>query len=372
MLCLPDLLSLCLRGRWYYLDKMNIDYLIIGQGISGTLLSYYLLREGKTVIVLDAADTVSSSKVAAGVINPVTGKRLVKTWMIDGLLPYATNAYKSIGYELGVELIRQCDILDFHMTQDAAGFFKEKAQHEKQYLREIEGDIEWSEFFRFNYGIGKIDPCFLVNIAALLIAWKGQLVKKNRFLQERFSWEDCAVAKDNIVYKGINAKKIILCNGATDSDDPYFGLLPWSKDKGEALIASIPGLPRNNIYKQGIHIVPLHDDLFWVGATHDWKYTDMQITPLFRKKTEEQLDYWLKLPYKIVDHIVAQRPTNVERKPFVGLHPAYPVVGIFNGMGTKGCSVAPYFANQFAQHLMYNTSLMPDVDIKRFARILSR
>ena len=351
---------------------MNVDYLIVGQGISGTLLSYNLLREGKKVMVIDDGDMATSSKVMGGVISPVTGKRLVKTWMIEELFPFALDAYTAIGNELGIALVQNYDILDFHMTRDMSSTFNEKQQEGKQYLYSVADERKWAEYFRFNYGIGEISPCLIVDINALLIAWRNKLSTSNNLLQTKFSWDDCAVKQDHILYKDITARKIILCHGAACGDDSYFNKLPWSKDKGEALIASIPGLPHDHIYKQAVHIVPWHDGLFWIGATHDWKYTDMQLTPAFRKQTEEQLDYWLKLPYKIIDHVVARRPANVERKPFVGFHPIHTSVGILNGLGSKGCSVSPYFAHQFARHLVYDEPIQPDVDVKRFARILSR
>ena len=68
---------------------MQIDFLIIGQGISGTWLSYFLEKAGKSFIVIDNADPLSSSRLAAGVINPVTGRRHVEVWMADKILPFA-------------------------------------------------------------------------------------------------------------------------------------------------------------------------------------------------------------------------------------------------------------------------------------------
>ena len=350
---------------------MQVDYLIIGQGISGTLLSRSLVKEGKKVIVIDNGNTSASSKVASCVINPVTGKRLVKTWLIEQLLPFAWNAYQEIGNELGTSLISKCNILDFHFTRDAAQIFNERSGNEKEYLKQVEHEEKWAEYFRFYYGIDEITPCFLVDMQALLKAWRGYLSGNNILLAADFKLDDCIITPDSVSYKNITARKIIFCDGAVCVDNPYFSKLPWSKDKGEALIVSIPGLPANNIYKQGINIVPWQDGLFWIGATHDWKYTDMDPSPSFRKRTEEQLSYWLRLPYTILDHLVAVRPTNVDRRPFVGLHPVLPSVGIFNGMGTKGCSVAPYFAYQFARYLVNGNPIMPEVDIKRFARILS-
>ncbi len=351
---------------------MNIDYLIIGQGISGTLLSRALMKAGKKVIVVDDGNVTTSSKVASGVINPVTGKRLVRTWMIDELLPFARNIYGEMEMELGVPLISQCNILDFHASRDAAQAFSGKLPDEMEYLRQVREEGTWQEYFRFNYGIGEIDSCLLLDIGTMLRWWRDQLLIKDALVWNRFEIAGCVIEEGSVRYNDITAQKIIFCDGPACIENPLFNKLPWSKDKGEALIAEIPGLPATNIYKQGINIVPWHNGQFWIGATHDWKYTDLQPTPAFRKRAEELLNYWLKLPYKIVGHIVAQRPVNMDRKPFVGLHPAMPSVGIFNGMGTKGCSVAPYFAAQFAQHLINGTSLLPDVDVKRFTKILTR
>jgi hypothetical protein len=46
-------------------------------------------------------------------------------------------------------------------------------------------------------------------------------------------------------------------------------------------------------------------------------------------------------------------------------------MGIFNGMGTKGCSLAPFFASQLTEHLCQQKALDPEVDIRRFTKILS-
>ena len=86
---------------------MQIDYLIIGQGISGTFLSYYLKKEEKRFLVIDNNYTNSPSKIAAGIINPVTGRRLVTVWMVDEILPFAWKAYQEIGHDLAITAISQ-------------------------------------------------------------------------------------------------------------------------------------------------------------------------------------------------------------------------------------------------------------------------
>lgn len=86
---------------------MNVDYLIIGQGICGSFLSRYLLEAGCDVLVIDKERPNTASRVASGIINPVTGRRLVKTWEIDKFMPLAKDAYKSWELLLGKPLLTE-------------------------------------------------------------------------------------------------------------------------------------------------------------------------------------------------------------------------------------------------------------------------
>lgn len=352
---------------------MIIDYLILGQGICGTFLSYYLKKAGKKVLVIDQSQTHTASKAASGVINPVTGRRIVKTWMIDELLAFAQQAYAEIGKELKVSLIQQCNVLDFHPTHQMQEAFEKRMNEDVSFLRYPENAAQWQKYFRYSYGIGEINPCLLIDLQTLLQYWRRVLLDNNELLEELFDWKLCKVEKNQIFYKDIIASKILCCEGVAAAFNPHFNLLPFALNKGEAVIAEIRDLPRTNIYKQGISLVPWQDNnLFWIGSTYEWNYATVEPTQTFRKKVEEQLNYWLKLPFKIVDHFASERPANIERRPFVGLHPVFSSIGILNGMGTKGCSLAPYFAKEFTNHLINNTAIEPLAEVKRFARILSR
>lgn len=351
---------------------MQYDYIIIGQGLSGSFMSYFLMQEGQKVLVIDEFDLAGSSRVASGLINPVTGKRMVTTWMAEQLLPFAWQTYNELGRQLNTSIISQTRILDFHPLRESRDMFDSRMAEGTPYLNNNIDQSVWGDSFRLNYGIGIVEPCMLVDLQAFLPKWRLYLLHSNALLEEHFDWNSFSTANDGIRYKDITAGKIILCDGTNGFGNPYFSLLPYSSNKGEALIVSIPGLPRNNIYKQGIKIVPWKDDLFWVGASFDWKYNDLSPTPAYREKVKSQLDYWLKLPYKVEDHIASERPSTVGQTPFVGLHPVHNNIGILNGMGTKGCSLAPYLAHRFAQHLVQGSQLLPEADIARFNRILTR
>ena len=180
------------------------------------------------------------------------------------------------------------------------------------------------------------------------------------------------ISADSIEYKNITAKQIIFCDGVQSYQNPYFNKLPFAPNKGEMLIVEIPGLSNDYLYKKGMTLAPLTGkDIFWLGSNYLWEFDNENTSDIFYKQADAILKSWLKVPYKIVDHKVSIRPATLERRPFAGFHPAYPSLGILNGMGTNGCSLAPYFAKQLADNIVYKKPISPEANIARFKRILS-
>lgn len=351
---------------------MQTDYIIVGQGLCGTLLSYELMKAGKQVIVIDESNPFTAGKVASGLINPVTGKRVVKSWMIDNLLTAAISTYKELETRLGVTIIHPWDILEFHPDAQHRDIFTERTPQYAAYLRIDIEENAWKETFNFNYGIGGVTQTMIINIRLLQDEWRKNLISNDSLLEERFDMEQCTITTNKVTYKNISAERIIFCDGSAGLSNPYFARLPFALNKGEVLIAEIPDLPRHYVYKNGLKIAPWEDDKFWIGSSFEWTFENTLPSTKFREKTEWQLRNWLKLPYTITDHWASVRPATVDHKPFVGFHPGHTSVGIFNGMGAKGCSQVPYFAHQLAAHITNQEPIMPDADIQRFTRILSK
>jgi glycine/D-amino acid oxidase-like deaminating enzyme len=381
-----------------YIYNMIVDYLIIGQGISGTWLSYYLAKENASFLVIDDARENSSSRIAAGIINPVTGRRIVKTWMIDELLSHLVPAYKELGDESGIKAIEQKNIIEFFPTPQMKLAFEERMMEDEKYLKLYTDEKYLLNFFYNNFqtapkasplggglegafGYGEVNPCYLINLQEIIPARRKILKENNQLSEERFDIAELNITKDDsgeaekVIYKNITAGKIIFCDGAEGYDNPYFKNLPYSLNKGEALIIEAPDLPADNIYKKGLTIAPIpgkEKGYFWIGSNYTWDFTDANPTEAFRTKTAQYLKEWLKADFKIADHKAAIRPANLERRPFAGFHPVYKNIGILNGMGTKGCSLAPYFAKQLVDHLIHGKEILPEADVKRFQKILAR
>jgi glycine/D-amino acid oxidase-like deaminating enzyme len=351
---------------------MKIEYLIIGQGISGTFLCHELKKAGLSFLVIDEINQYSASRIASGIINPVTGRRIVKTWMIDQLMPVAWEAYKSIGNILGIDCISQISNIDFFPTPQMRLAFLDRIHEDSTYLSLPDDSNDWYPILNYDFGYGVIDPCYLVDLQELLPAFREHLLNKNILREEHFDLSHLIITSHNIQYKDLVADKIIFCDGIASHDSRWFKNLPFAPNKGEVLIVEAKELPSKNIFKKGISVVPWKENLFWVGSSHEWQFENNQPTTAFRQKTEAQLKSFLKIPFAVMDHWAAVRPATLERRPFIGFHPQYSRIGIFNGMGTKGCSLAPYFARQLVAFLTNKNELSAEVNVERFRRVLSR
>ncbi len=350
---------------------MQVDYIIVGQGICGTFLSYYLHKAGKKVLVIDESNPYTASKAASGIINPVTGRRVVSTWMIEELMAFAKQAYTEIGDDIGEKIFYQKNIIAFPAMPQMREAYNKRIEEENSYIKNVSGDKNFDTAFNILFGAVEIDPVWLIELHPLLNGGRKKLAEENALLEEKFEQVNLSVSESHVLYKNIQAEKIIFCDGINSFSNPLWKNLPYILNKGEALIADIPGLSTANIFKFGnTTLVPWYNNLWWAGSSYENEYENNSPTPLFKQNKIQELKMFLKLQFTIVDHLASLRPAALERRPFVGLHPLYKSVGILNGMGTKGCSLAPYFAKQFAEHLLGNAPIDTLADIKRFKRIL--
>lgn len=353
---------------------MQTDVLIIGQGICGSFLSWYLQEQGKDVVVIDEENNSSPSRVAAGLINPVTGRRMVTAWMVDELFPFAERAYTEIGDRLGIQAISRKDVIDLFPNPFMRESFLQKVKEENAYVHQPDNENQFSTWFNYEFGAGLIGPAYTAHLDILLPAWRNHLKEKGQLIEEIFDVKALEIQREEIKYNNIHARQIIFCDGPRGMNNPFFQALPFSKNKGEALIVEIPELPQDNTYKKSMLLVPLSEPgLFWFGSSNHWEFEDDRPTPSFMENGKNLLQQLLKIPFTIVDHRAGLRPATLERRPFVGFHPLYPAVGILNGMGTKGCSLAPYFAHQLALHITAPASpILPAADVTRFRKVLER
>ena len=130
-------------------------------------------------------------------------------------------------------------------------------------------------------------------------------------------------------------------------------------------LIKIPGCHFGRILKHNIFLVPMGGDLFWAGSTSRLEFDDPNPSEYGRQWLISELQKTLAVPFEIVEHLAGIRPTVADVRPFLGFHKEHAALAIFNGLGTKGALLGPYFAKQMADFLLVNTRLDAAVDINR-------
>ncbi len=156
------------------------------------------------------------SRLAAGIINPVTGRRHVSTWMIDTLLPYVWEKYTTLGNELGITAISQKNVTDFFPSPQMRESFIKRVEEKGEYVSVPDDPNQFRPLFNYEFGCGEIKPVYTAHLETIIPAWRKSCSRW--FIDPRRktgNLTELIVEKDHIRYKDIEAQKIIFCDGAS-------------------------------------------------------------------------------------------------------------------------------------------------------------
>lgn len=360
-------------------------FLIIGQGLAGTLTGYRLEQAGHTVHYVDAPDQTAASSVAAGIVNPITGRRFVKSWRIDELLPVAKTLYTCLEKELGIKLwyeqplirtlYNRGDLNDWQARSADPGY--------PEYMEDQPAIGHISELTAPVFAYAGVRHAARVDVAGLVDAFRQKLVRENRFQQQGIDYRQVpahlasllpeAVGAAAGAEKGLKSKEsydhVICCEGWRARDNPFFNYLPHGGNKGEVLLVKTKAPLLGRMFKHRVFLVPLANDTYWVGATSENRFDDDSPTPANREFLENRLAEILTgTEYEVIGHQAAVRPTVKDRRMFIGQHPEIPGLWILNGLGTKGASLAPLGSQWLVKAILEGKDIPAEVDIRRFAR----
>ncbi|MES2653996.1 MAG: FAD-dependent oxidoreductase [Bacteroidota bacterium] len=348
---------------------MKTNYLIIGQGLAGTLLAHELMKANESFVVVDAFKESTSSKVAAGMYNPISGKRMVKSWNADELLQDTFTAYKELEILLNCQLLFQQNIYQLFGSVKEQNDLSTRMDND-DFAKHV--NLFPAKELHLNDGFGafEIKETGWVYTRALIEKMRQLLLAKNALIDEQFDYGQLTFTDDLWHYKNIQAKYIVFCEGYQNKHNPYFNYLPFVLCKGEVFTIQCAGLTQDKIIKKGIYLVNLHDNFYKVGATYEWNDLTENTTEAGKTFLTEKLDELLNCPYEIVKHEANIRPTTKDRKAIVGEHLNLKNMFVLNGLGTKGVMHAPYLAKQLLAFIEQGTAIDKEISIRRFDKVM--
>lgn len=349
---------------------MEVDFLLIGQGLAGTGLAYRLHKSGKKILVIDDPSGNQSSRVAAGLYNPITGKKMVKTWYLDKLFPEIEPFYRELEDFLGLKFLvskpiyrpflnieEQNEWMAFSGESDFTPYISEVSQQSiSPKINNLFGGVTLK-----NSGYLKIN---------VLLDGFASFLQNEGLLRREFFDEGRLVHEKNghWTYNDINAKAIVYCNGLGAMRSRFFKDLPFAPVKGEILDLE-QGFDAEQIINRGVFRISLGNGIQRVGSTYSWHDLDQGPTERGKLELLEKLEKLVpEMPSQIIHHKSGIRPATKDRRPFLGRHPEFDSIYIFNGLGAKGVSLLPYFSKKMLELLIYEQEPEKAVNINRFQK----
>jgi glycine oxidase len=347
-----------------------IDYLIVGQGLAGSCLALQLLKRKKSILVYDTSDPNSATRVAAGLFNPITGKVMGKTWKADVLFPFLETFYRE------AEQVTQAKF--FHPMPLYRPFTTIEEQNEwmgrsadRDFIPYIENLFTQPfkpEQVHNALGGLMLKHCGYIHTGNLLSAVRNLLIARDSWRSEKFHEQEMTLSDGLVTYQSIIARKLIYCNGVDLLNSRYFSWLPLRLLKGETLTIQSPATV-HTIFNRGVYMVP---DIWTIGATYSKTDREPKATNEGRNELEVKLNELIAFPYSITAQNWGFRPTTPDRRPMLGYHPEFRQLAVFNGLGTKGVSLAPYFSEILTDWMENGKPVPYEVDLNRFKSLYSK
>ncbi|MEX0849631.1 MAG: FAD-dependent oxidoreductase [Candidatus Dependentiae bacterium] len=319
-------------------NQKKYEYLIIGQGLAGSILSYKLMQAGKKCLVINRFNPNAASYVAGGIFSPIAGQRIAKIWQADEIAPVLPNFYQELEKTLSISFFYQVPYIKLLITDD----LKKNAQKRlddpayRQYIKPISYEINKKKFNAI-----EIQHTGWVDTEILLNSYRALLKTKHTYLEDWFDETQLTVNENEIHYKNICAKKIIFCNGLQAINNRFFNQEKMNPTKGELLTIKM-NKSIAQIISSNVFLLPIGNNLYHVGATFERDYKDTFPSEKGRNWLCSELEKIINVPYEIISHKAGIRPTTLGHRPITKWHNTYKNIGIFSGFGAKGVSYIPY------------------------------
>ncbi len=347
------------------MEDTRWDAVIVGAGLAGITLAWQLQLAGQRVLVLDAGEPVTASKIAAGLITPITGQRLALSWRGEEFLLVARAFYAEIEARTGVKF--------FH-ERTALRLFEHEEERTRWAVRSLQPAFQ--AHLSHPQPVPLLDPKvaetagggFAMQAAQLDVAtYLKASAACLSVVTQRLDWaRDVQFHAEEMSAGRHRARYVLSCEGYAATQNPYFNWVRFKPAKGEILTVRFERpLPPVSLHR-GLWLAPTAEpDVFRLGSTYDWATLDQVPTETARQELCARLRAWLHVPFTVLEHQAAVRPIIQESKALLGLHPARPRLGFFNGLGSKGSLHAPWFAAALTAHLCAGTPLPAEVDLQK-------
>ncbi|QTV06207.1 NAD(P)/FAD-dependent oxidoreductase [Faecalibacter bovis] len=350
----------------------TVDYIIVGQGVAGSCMALKLLENNKSFVVIDD-NAHKASAIAAGIYNPVVLKRFAIVWNAIYQIQLLKKVFSSFEQLLNQKYLYEFPVFRIFNDENEKKTWLKKSDREDLniFLSKDFTKLDHYSNIKQPLGTGEVQHTGRIDLTNLLPDFKDYLLGKDLCLDESFDYETLQIFDDKVIYKEIEAKKIIFAEGYHIKQNPWFNQLPIIGVKGEVLrVKTNANLP-DAVVKAKEFLMPLGNNEYFVGATYDRDNVNYQTTEAAKENLVNGLNQFLSDEIEVIDQKASIRPTVSDRRPIIGSHPKYKNLICLNGMGTRGTMLAPVMVEDLYNYLENETILDKESDISRFYTLLN-
>jgi|CXWL01.1.fsa_nt_gi glycine/D-amino acid oxidase-like deaminating enzyme len=345
---------------------MDIDFLIIGQGLAGSLLAWELIKRECKVVIIDNANE-NASLVAAGLINPITGLRFAKSADVDSLLPAAIQYYAKLAHFFQRDFFLEKPMLRIFRSEAEIKNCKKRLFQSsyKPYLGKLSESSDLINNLATPFGFLEQKQTGYLLTRPLIMSLREFFIACGCYRQLEFDYQ--AIQWNPVLHwQDLNPQQIIFCEGYHALNNPWFSWLPLQPAKGEILTLQHSSDLPDKMLNFGNWLIPLTDQRLRIGASFERDCFDTGTT---NRARDALLNSLKQIAPSVEATLLSQqagiRPCTQDRQPFIGKHLKYPQLAIFNGFGAKGSLQIPWYVQHFADVLLQNTTLLTSSDIRR-------
>lgn len=348
------------------------DFIIIGGGLAGVTFANFLEKHGKSFCLIADRSQVASL-IAGGVYNPVVLKRFTPIWRAEEVMSMIEPFYAEIEAKTGVSFHISMPVLrKFASVEEQNNWFTAADQPLLSGYLSTALVPETNPAVPAPFLFGEVMRTGRVEVKKYLSECLRHWQEEGVYHAKTFDYEALEICDTHVVYRGVEARNIVFCEGCGISKNPYFSSLPMRPCKGETLTFYAPDLQLHTILKSDGSIIPLGGDTYIMGATYDPEDLTDTITEEARKELLEKLRKMVRCSFEIISHQAALRPTVADRRPLIGSHPLYSHLWVLNGLGTRGVLNAPFCAKILYEAVYEEKEIPKEMNIARFAKRLRK
>ncbi len=334
--------------------------LIVGGGLAGSCLSWQLIQKGCNITLIDSGKN-DSSRIAAGIINPIVFRRMTKSWRVDEFNPYAKEFYQNIEKNLSTSFFHSIVIRRFFSSEQERNFWLDRQDTEafSNYMHQVSEEDQIAHPYANQFGSARVKDCFFINTNVFLDAIHSSF----KILTEEFDYNKLNPVEG--IYKDEVFDTIVFCEGYQSKNNPWFNYLPVDSTKGETLTIKSDDLSQEESLNRKCFSLHLGNGQFRIGATYVWHTDTTTITEEGKELLLDNLKYLTDKPFSIISQNAGIRPTTRDRRPLKGRHADFPKLAVFNGLGAKGFMMAPLLSKEMCDFLIDNKEISKECRIER-------